>query len=292
MKKVFLALKLCLVAVLVFGLVMIFRQNQEDRDNLASLADAVRIAGLSQRERDAWEEGGFGGENASTKAVEENVERVNSAAPCPNEIREQPIEQLPDEAAVLAALQLDRLQEVNDEVVGWIMIPGTEVSCPVLFGEDNQFYLTHDWKKEKSSSGAVFLECELDPALNDFHTIIYGHRMRSGAMFGSLKYYENPEYRQEHSEVYVAVEDGIYRYEIFAAYEAGLEDLVYRLNLVGREERFLSFCLEKSVISTGIIPTASDRILTMSTCTANNHDRRWVVQGRLNTVYVDRDGED
>lgn len=270
MKKALSALKIFLAVALVFALAMIYRQEKADKENLASLADAVRIAGASQRDEDTHRE---------------SSRRKPSGEKDSGGIRRLLAEQLPEEAAGLADIRLEALQEVNDEVAGWIEIPGTEVSAPVMRGGDNQFYLTHDWRKKENTAGAIFLECENDPSLNSFHTIIYGHRMRSGTMFGSLKYYKNPEYWQEHPAVYVAIESGIYRYDIFAAYEAGLEDLVYRLNLSGREERFIRYCLENSVLDTGIVPGASDRILTMSTCTSNNHSRRWVVQGCLEEIY-------
>ncbi len=282
MKKILSVLKVCLTVMLILGLVMIYHQNQEDKANLRSLNEAMQLAGLSQgnsvSEREIFWEGDFyqqfsGGEGTSWFAGV-NIEILS-------------LKQLPKAAAALACVQLEALQEINEEVVGWIEIPGTEISCPLCHGEDNEYYLTHSWNGEKNSSGAIFLECENDFTLESFHTIIYGHRMRSGAMFGSLKYYKDQEYWQEHPAVYLVSGNEVYRYDIFAAYETGIEDLVYQLDLTGQEEAFISFCLEKSVIDTGIIPEVSDRIITMSTCTANNHDRRWVVQGYLRAIYTE-----
>ena len=76
---------------------------------------------------------------------------------------------------------------------------------------------------------------------------------------------------------------GIYTYEIFSAYEARITEDTYRLGFGGdtQKQAFLDFCVEKSVISTGIVPTVEDRILTLSTCTGRGHETRWVVQAVL-----------
>lgn len=175
---------------------------------------------------------------------------------------------------------LEALRAVNPEVVGWIEIPGTAVSYPVLWSGDNAYYLNHTWTGAPNSGGAIFLEQTNTPDLTDFHTILYGHRMRNGSMFGSLPDYRDASYWQEHPSVYLALDGGVYRYDVFAACEAGVTGLVYRLDLEesGLEEAFLQACMEQSVIDTGIVPEAGARILTLSTCTGNGYDTRWVVQ--------------
>ena len=126
-------------------------------------------------------------------------------------------------------------------------------------------------------------ECTNSPDFSGFNTIIYGHNMRSGAMFAGLHRYEEPGYWQEHPSVYLVDDAGLHRYDIFAAHAPGVQEIVYRLDLTGAEiqEEFISFCLERSVIDTGIIPAAGDSILTLSTCTGSGYDTRWVVQAVL-----------
>lgn len=189
-------------------------------------------------------------------------------------------------AEALAGLDIGALQAENGDVLGWIEIPGTELSYPLLQAEDNEYYLTHNWKKEPNSAGSIFLECTNAPDLSGYHTIVYGHRMTTDAMFGTLKYYSGPAYREEHPSVYIAMPDGVYRYDIFAAFTAHVRSMVYRLDLPGKEAEFVEFCLESSEIDTGIVPAPEDRILTMSTCVdMGQSDYRWVVQGRLAQVY-------
>ena len=210
-------------------------------------------------------------------------------APTPGPTPTSPPEETepPDpNAQALAGLDIGALQAENEDVLGWIEIPGTELSYPLLQAEDNEYYLTHNWKKEPNSAGSIFLECTNAPDLSGYHTIVYGHRMTNDSMFGTLKYYADDAFREEHPSVYLAMPDGVYRYDIFAAFTTDVRSMVYRLDLPGKEAEFVEFCLENSDIDTGIVPAPEDRLLTMSTCVdMGTSDYRWVVQGRLAQIY-------
>lgn len=186
-------------------------------------------------------------------------------------------------ADALRNMDFTALREVNDDVLGWILIPGTVISYPLLQGNDNSYYLNHTWKKWTSVVGAIFMEYTNSPDLRDFNTIIYGHRMNNGSMFASLKYYKKQSYWSSHPYVYITDDNGSHRYEIFAAYEVSTAGDTYKLGFPTEQSKqdFIDYCLDQSVIDTGITPTVYDRILTLSTCTGNGHATRWVVQARL-----------
>ena len=182
----------------------------------------------------------------------------------------------------LLALDLGALREKNGDVLGWIEIPGTELSYPLVQGADNYYYLTHTWKKGYNAGGAIYLDAAADPALGDFHSIIYGHRMNNDSMFGTLKYYAAQDYLEAHPSVYVALADGVYRYEVYAAFEASVTGLVYQCDLAGREAELATLAQDSSMVGVGVVPGEHDRLLTLSTCTAyGNRATRWVVQCRL-----------
>lgn len=185
--------------------------------------------------------------------------------------------------AALAALDLPALQAVNGDALGWIMIPETEISYPLVQGTDNQYYLTHTWDNAPSAVGAIFLDWRASPDLSDFHTLIYGHRMKNGSMFAGLKYFSDRDYWQEHPYVYITDGGGTKRYEIFSAYEADVRGETYRAGQQSREEKqaYLDFCLAQSEYDTGVVPTVDDTVVTLSTCTGRGHAARWVVQARL-----------
>lgn len=187
----------------------------------------------------------------------------------------------------LAAIDLPALQEVNPDVIGWITIPGADISHPLLLGPDNDYYLRHTWEKKWNGGGSIFLDCRASGDLEDFHTVIYGHRMRNGAMFAPLSRYAEQTFWAEHPYIYVTDGARVRRYEIFAAWEPSVTSLTYASELDSEESRqeMIDQCLGGSVIDTGVIPTPEDKLLTLSTCTGSGHATRWVVQARLEETY-------
>ena len=265
-KKIRNILSVLLAAVFLFSAGMMIRQQIQYREIAAANGEAAQAAGIQ------------GNETAQDVDTQEGETSQTDSSP------QDP---LPEEAAHLAGVNLEALREINGDIVGWIEIPGTEISHPLLQGQDNQFYLTHNWKKEESAGGSLFLEVTGSRSLTDFNTIVYGHRMRNETMFGSLKYYEEPDFWREHPSVYIVLEDAVYRYDIFSAQKAGIKEMVYRLDIEekGLEEELISWCVENSVIDTGIVPAPEDRIVTLSTCTGSGYSRRWIVQGVLAQIY-------
>ena len=180
-------------------------------------------------------------------------------------------------------INLEALREVNSDVLGWIMIPDTKLSYPLMPGIEGDYYLEHTWEKVSSIAGSIFVENLCSDDLSDFNTVIHGHRMKDDSMFGSLKYYNEKEYWSEHPYVYIYDDNGAHRYEIFAAYEATLQHSTYQIGFDNDEykQRFLDNCAGYSVIDTGVVPTILDKVITLSTCTGRGYSSRWVVQARL-----------
>lgn len=183
-------------------------------------------------------------------------------------------------AQALKDMDFSALRQQNPDVLGWILIPGTRVSYPVVQGTDNSYYLDHTWRGGKNSVGAIFMDYRNSGDLSDFNTIIYGHRMNNRSMFGTLSQYKSRSYWQAHPYVYLTDDSGTHRYEIFAAGEVSVESDVYRLGLRSSSGRqsFLDSCLSLSALNTGVTPHVYDKVLTLSTCTGNGHATRWVVQ--------------
>ena len=183
-------------------------------------------------------------------------------------------------AQALKDMDFSALRQQNPDVLGWILIPGTRVSYPVVQGTDNSYYLDHTWRGGKNSVGAIFMECRNSSDLSDFNTIIYGHRMNNRSMFGTLSQYKSRSYWQAHPDVYLTDDSGTHRDEIFAAGEVSVDSDVYRLGLRSDSSRqsFLDSCLALSALNTGVTPHTYDKVLTLSTCTGNGHATRWVVQ--------------
>ena len=180
----------------------------------------------------------------------------------------------------LREIDLPALQQINPEVIGWILIPGTGISYPLMQTEDNDYYLKHTWKREKNSSGAIFLDYRNSSSFGDFNSLIYGHRMRNGSMFGSLQNYKETSFWQTSPSIYIMDAGGVHRYDIFAAYEADVKETLFTPGIPepSQRQKMLEHSGACSVIRTGIAPTETESILTLVTCTGKGYSTRWVVQ--------------
>lgn len=196
---------------------------------------------------------------------------------------------LPDEAQFLLNLDLEALRQTNEDVIGWIFLPDTVISYPLLDSHDNAEYLNLTWDLQRSRSGSIFLERRSSTALDDFHTLIYGHNWHDGIMFSPLTAYADQDFFQNHPCIYIATDDAILQYTVFSAYTADVVSNTYRLVFEddARKQECIDFWVGKSEVESDLVPTVSDRIVTLSTCTGRGIDGiRWVVHTVLTETYL------
>lgn len=190
-----------------------------------------------------------------------------------------------DENGVISYVDLAKLIKENSDVRGWIYIKGTDISYPILQGVDNYYYLYRTYEKKYLGAGSIFLEALNSPDMSDTHTIIYGHNMYNGSMFGPLDKFFKEEYRDEHPYVYILLPDGTWnKYEIFAAYTAGIEDGTFTVFSDNKEEydKYLELIKSKNNYQNTVLPENGEQILTLSTCTEDSNDyKRNVLQAKF-----------
>ncbi len=172
-------------------------------------------------------------------------------------------------------IDLASLQEINSEAIGWIEIPDTQISYPLVQTSDNEYYLTHTFSGEQNKSGSIFVETLNSADFSDLHTIIYGHNMKNGSMFAALKNYEKLSYFTAHPYVYIDLEDGSHCYQIFSCHEVEVSDTTYTIGYAADEqyEAFLESITASSLYDTGVDVDISDSVITLSTCTSNGQSR-------------------
>lgn len=176
------------------------------------------------------------------------------------------------------------LQEINPEIRAWIDIPDTDISYPVVQGDDNDYYLTHSYDGTRNRAGAIFLDSRVDSSFTGLNTIVYGHRMNNGSMFGRLYKLADTDYRSQHQyiHVYLPGQTQPVTYEIFATWEspASLDSAAYQTDFT--EEAALSDWLAglagRSFVEGA--PGEDPRILTLSTCVRGDGDTRFIVAAR------------
>ena len=110
-------------------------------------------------------------------------------------------------------------QKINKDIYAWIRIPGTPIDYPILNRKgDNEYYLKRNYYRYADTRGSIFTEDYNNRDFNDPVTLIYGHNMSSGSMFGSIqKTYTKKSFMQSHKELQIILPDKTYTYEIFAA---------------------------------------------------------------------------
>ena len=191
---------------------------------------------------------------------------------------EKPAEQHEAEPSIqlpYIAADYTGLRELNEDTIGWIAIPGTSISYPVMQAENNQTYLKRDSSGKKSSAGAVFMDANNSLAPLDQNTILYAHNMGEGRedeMFAPLLLYKEKEHYMAHP--YIQFDTHIEPHgwwEVFAVLHLDLRDdgFNYLRQSFPNPQAFaewLGKAQELSLYDTGVAVCETDSILTLSTC--------------------------
>lgn len=107
------------------------------------------------------------------------------------------------ETVYVSPIQFDELRKINPDIVGWLVIEGTEIDYPIVQTGNNDTYLNTDFEGKKSVAGAIYLDYECEPDFSGRHNIIYGHNMKNGSMFKDIVKYKDEEYFKEHQDITV-----------------------------------------------------------------------------------------
>lgn len=142
------------------------------------------------------------------------------------------------------------LKTINPDIYAWIDIPDTVISYPIVQkSNDRKFYLNHNSDGKRSAEGALYTEYPYNKKdLESPMTVIYGHFMRDGSLFGSLqKYYYDSKFFKVHNIINMYTENGVRTYRIFAAMPYSNIHLLYYYNLASPRvfEAFFVICLDK-----------------------------------------------
>lgn len=183
--------------------------------------------------------------------------------------------------------ELADLYAENPDLVGILEVVGTDINYPVVQTiSDPEYYLRRDFYGKESTSGTLFVDYRCDIVNPTTNTIIYGHNMRSGTMFGGLKRYLKQDYYQSHKSIIFKTLYEEQEYEIVGVGLSAVgydDDENYKyydfINAVTGSElqEFLNNIQSLSVYDETIDISATDKILTLSTCNSYTEDGRMFV---------------
>jgi sortase B len=182
------------------------------------------------------------------------------------------------------------LREYNPDIIAWIRIPGTNIDYPVLQGPDNNKYLRHTPDGEYNIAGSIFMEFSNASDFSDEHSILYGHHFRGSyrPMFTQLVDYKSEDFYKSHPWAELFTPAGCFYIKICSCYVTKIGDKAWRTQLEGKAfSAWLEDIMSKALYPTEVIPTADDRIVTLSTCSTEFENARFVVHGILVPVEND-----
>ena len=190
---------------------------------------------------------------------------------------------VPEEAGIVwPEVDFEALWEINPDVVGWLYIEGTQVNYPIVQGADNDEYLYRLITGEYNSSGSLFLESGLARDFSDQNNPVYGHNMKNGSMLAAITGYKNQEFYEEHPIALLLTPERNYQVHIFSAYVLDANGDAWNTVFTEKTmQEWLAKLTRRSYIATDVIPTSQDRVLTLSTCTYETDDARFLVHGIL-----------
>lgn len=170
-----------------------------------------------------------------------------------------------------------------EDVVGWLYCPDTVVNYPVVQAEDNDTYLHADLSGEYLRSGTLFVDCEnhAQPFVEKNY-IVYGHSMKNGSMFGALLKYKKQSYYDDHPVWYYLTPDRDYRVELIAGMVVKTHRDIFTTTLNSTAMlKELSVLQEYSTFQSDVTYSDEDAFITLSTCSYEFNNARYVVVGKL-----------
>jgi len=186
---------------------------------------------------------------------------------------------------------LEELQKENSDIVAWIEIEGSKINYPVLQGDDNEYYMTHNYKKEYSKDGSVFLDKAYDWTLPSSNLLIYGHNnIGSSQMFADLMNYKKESYYNTHKKIRLTTNTEDAEYEIISVFlsrvyyksEKDVFRYYYFINAENENQfnEYVENSKKASLYDIEATAQYGDQLLTLSTCEYSQKDGRLAIVAR------------
>lgn len=179
------------------------------------------------------------------------------------------------------------LKKVNPDVQGWLYQKGTVINYPVVQGTDNDTYLHTRFDKQWSGGGTLFVDCRMEKDFKGFNSIIYGHHMKDGSMFRSIRGYTKEDgYYDKHKTLELATPHGNYHLVVFSAFiTKATDENTYKMTHGEAEKQaYIDRAWERSelpITKDSVDVTKNDRLVTLSTCAYDYEEARYIVMCKM-----------
>lgn len=186
----------------------------------------------------------------------------------------------PDTTPIQPVIDFEALSAVNSDVIAWIRLDDSVIDYPVVQHDDNDYYLNHLFGNQYNSSGAIFLDYRNHTDFSDKNSVIYGHHMKNGSMFSDITKYKNQSFYDEHPAFALYTPTANYEIEIFAGYVADVQDSAWNIAFDDADfSEWVDERIQKSAFHSNVKPSADDKIVTLSTCSYEFENAKFVLFG-------------
>jgi len=177
-------------------------------------------------------------------------------------------------------VDFEALGKRNPDIYAWISIPGTAVNYPLVqSADDDSYYLNHTVEGVKGYPGSIYTERLNMKDFNDPNTVIYGHNMKDGTMFGGLHQYKDRDYMRDNAFIYIYTPQQVFQYRIFGGITYDDRHILkfFDFETETQYQQYLDSLFQvrnlSSYIDEEIAVDTDDRIITLSTCTKSDDQR-------------------
>lgn len=180
-------------------------------------------------------------------------------------------------------IDFDKLSKENPDIAAWLYQKGGKINYPVVQANNNSKYLDTLFDGSYGASGCLFVDCRNSKDFSDSNTIIYGHHMKDGSMFGKLEKYKSQKYYKKHKRMELITPEGKFHLKIVSAYVTNTKSDAYDVSFEDdlAKQAFIDEAASKSAIKCKSKAKIEDRLVTLSTCSYEFHNARFVVVGKL-----------
>lgn len=263
-------------AIFLFSSVKVLRYHLERRageDYVESLAELAVVQYTQPPESQV----------PTSPVVEDTPEAITETATA--EATEEVGEEATAEPAAPAPLYVDfdALQAQNPDIIAWIYCQDSPINYPVVQAEDNEYYLHRLPDGSENSGGTLFMDYRNASDMSDWNSVIYGHNMKDDSMFGTLPDYKTQSYFESHGELYLFTQERNYVIRVLAGFVTSADSDVYNEFCPTDEEmaELMSKWMDESDFVCEDYSGTPERIITLSTCSYEYDDARYVIIGAL-----------
>lgn len=183
-----------------------------------------------------------------------------------------------DNEPEMIEVDFDALREISSDVVAWIYCPDTQINYPVVQGSDNIYYLSHLMDDSYNVNGTIFMDYRGKADFSDVNNIIYGHHMKSGAMFANLIKYKEKGFYEAHPVMYLFTPEQTYRLDLLAGLVVEADDPIYNFDL---DTEQVQYYMSRSTFASKAKVNSDYPLVTLSTCSYEFEEARYVVLAQM-----------